>query len=225
MPPRRSRSRRSRAPRSRRATAIGHLRVPNKVGTAPYGRSTDINTVVPRPTNGPVGYLRIKRASASALLFTSSTTVDVLASYYFTLDGMAGYTDFTALFDQYKINSVWVEAVPSSDQLNGEVLNIAIDYDDATATSVSNLLQYNSLVRVPYGKTFTVPINRPAVDVLANATGSATRAAVNRRSPWLDCGAADVQHYGLKIGSSPTPAGARTYNLMFFYDVTFRAVR
>lgn len=201
------------------------IQTPALAGSAPYGRATDINVVTPMFRANPVGRIQVKRFSTNDLSLSSSTTVEVNQSYYFSLDGMAGFGDFTALFDQYRIEKIICEAIPSTDTPNGVAMIVAPDYDDATAPTYAGLLQYSSAVRVPFGKQWTVVVNRPGVDVNAFATGSASRAGVNLRSPWLDCGATDIQHYGLKVSMPPTPSGVRTYNFQFSYVATFRAVR
>jgi len=166
----------------------------------------------------------VKRFSSVDTVITTSTTLEVDQSYYFTLDGIAGYTDFTGLFDQYRIVDIVAEAVPNSDTPCGVGMLVSPDYDDSASATYSQLLQYSAAVRIPVGKTFTCHIRRPAVDMLAYATGAGTRVGVCRRSPWLDCASSDIQHFGLKIAIPATPSVYK-YNIQFTFYMHFRMAR
>lgn len=224
--PRTTNSRRRRPASSR--VSIGQAAYPTRATrqyAAAYSRSTDINVVSPHWPNRPAGFIRVKRFSSSDLSFTSSTSASTGTGYYVTLDGVAGYSDFTSLFDQYRIVSFIVEGVSATDTANGVSFIIAPDYDDASNSTYDNLLQYSSAVRIPWGKNFSVAVPRPAIDGAVFATGSATRTGLNLRAPWIDCGAADVQHFGFKVASPATPAGARTLTLQISAIIEFRGTR
>jgi hypothetical protein len=214
-------------PRRRQGASTSNSYMPHRASRnyAPsYTRTTDINVVTPAFPNSMAGHMKVKRYCSNEVLFTSSTTLEVDLAFYFSLDGLAGYTDFTNLFDQYRITSVIIEGIPTTSDPNGQSIIISPDYDDATSTSYSTLLQYSSAVRVPWGRTFTIAVPRPAVDASVYATGSSTRVALNQRSPWIDCGATDVQHFGLKLASLATPT-VQTVRLQAAYIIEFRQVR
>ncbi len=165
----------------------------------------------------------IARYSANTTTLTTSTTVEVNQPFYFTLDSVAGYTDFTSLYDQYRIVGVDVECFPPNDSLTSGALVVSTDYDDATSTNVASLLQYAAAKRFPVGKPIFLRVDKPSVDVTVFGTGGAAP-GVNAISPWLDCGKPDVQHYGLKFAATVT-GNATVYTIMFRYRLQFRYVR
>ncbi len=167
--------------------------------------------------------ITIARYSASTTSFTTSTTVETNQAFYFTLDSVAGSSDFTALYDQYRILGVEIEMLPSGSDITSGSICIAPDFDDATATNLSSLLQYSKALRYPVGKPIFLKVNQPCVDVTVFGTGGAAP-GVNLISPWIDCGKADVQHYGLKIAASVV-GNATVYQIMIRYILQFRMIR
>ena len=82
----------------------------------------------------------------------SSTTTGVLGGYSFSLDQLPNYTEFTNLFDQYRINKIVVKFIPnhnSSDvSASTQVIsnfNSVIDPTDATAPATgAELYEYQN---------------------------------------------------------------------------------
>lgn len=136
------------------------------------------------------------------------TTVSGGRGFDFKLSYLPNYTEFTTLFDSYRINYVSVKFVsgintantPVSTQYTLPQIYLYRDYDDASAPgSLNEVLQTEkfkvwNLAKTPNFKMGLVPA------VASSVYRSATQTAYNRRfKQWLDCGYADVPHYGLKI--------------------------
>lgn len=214
-------TRNNRTIRPRRRTNPRRRQAPGGVVTRPAAYTNAFYQTFTRKSSGPTN--RVSRYSSSTLSFVTSTSVEVNQPIYFTLDSVAGSSDFTALYDQYRITSVDVELMPSNEGLTSGALVIAPDYDDATATNVNSLLQYASAKRFPVGKPIFLHIAGPAVDATVFGTSGAAP-GLNLRSPWIDCGKADVQHYGLKLASTVTGTSF-TFQVMVRYHLEFRYIR
>ena len=77
-----------------------------------------------------------------------------LGVFNFSLNDLPGYTDFTALFDQYKIDRIEIEWFPEYTELTDAStlsnaknvqLNTAIDPAGATPAAVTDVLQFRTL--------------------------------------------------------------------------------
>jgi hypothetical protein len=212
---------RSTAPRRSRRVVRAPRRNPSSFTTQHTRYTNAFYQTWSRKAQGPA--TRLARYSANTTTITTSTSVEVNQSFYFTLDSVAGHTDFTSLYDQYRILAIYCELLPSNDGLTSGAIVVTPDYDDATAANVSTLLQYSAARRFPVGKPIYLTVQQPAVDLTVYGTSGAAP-GVNRTSPWIDCGKADVQHYGLKLAVSPTGTSV-AYQAMFKYLVEFRYVR
>lgn len=160
-------------------------------------------------------FKRTVKISDVTASFNSATMTytNIAGAYVVSLDTLPNYTEFTNLYDQYKINGVKLSFVPSGSQavystLSGTTqaagfgrFNSAIDYDDSTTPANENvLLQYNNLRTTPGWKTHT-RYYRPKVRNAAviDTVSGALAAAPVRGGQWLSTSAPDVEHYGLKV--------------------------
>lgn len=132
------------------------------------------------------------------------------AAWSFRLDYLPNYTEFTSLYDQYKINMVvgkigfsktgptgGVELEPATACIPN--FHWAIDYNDGTApVNVSELVQYDShRVASMVGDRKTTVIVRPCFLRQNYATLIATGYSPVRG--WINCSDPTVTHYGIKI--------------------------
>jgi len=129
-------------------------------------------------------------------------------SYYTTLGFLADYTDFTNLFDQYKIDRMSLElrtfATQATTATTGALINMVVDHDDAgipaaTDAGIQLLREYPTykvanFVRPDAGKQFVMTcVPRVAVAAYAGAFTSYANVA-----SWIDAASPSVQHYGFK---------------------------
>lgn len=166
----------------------------------------------------------------------------ISAAYVFKLSDLPNNSEFTTLFDQYKLRMVSVHFRPLVNQLvtaqpnTGTTdatgycpLHTVIDYDDNSApTSLSTVLQYQNLR--------TTNPNRPHKRIVRPKVlrevyqSSVTTAYQPSASGWIDCNYAGVPHYGLKVYMDPPPfvlntSSSMTYQVYMTYYMSFKNVR
>ena len=118
-----------------------------------------------------------------------------------------GASDFTALYDFYRLDSVEVSMMYGANMFAPgtaavaqlPIMNIAFDPSDISTFSLSSILQYQNLHTVQMGNIRTqngyVVTCRPVP--LLTAGGTAT--AVVEVNPWLSKDTPTIPYYGLKI--------------------------
>lgn len=119
----------------------------------------------------------------------------------FALDDLPSYTEFTNLFDKYRVDQLdcvflW-EAGNAITTAQSPCLWIAADWDGVSGSpTLSSVMQYPGVRMHAFSyqrPTFQYSIKRPAV--LQTLAGGSNGAVV--RSPWLATTAPSVEHYGL----------------------------
>jgi len=159
--------------------------------------------------SGDGNYCQTGNAGVSNLTYYS-------LSLCFTLDSLPDYTEFTNLFDRYKITGVRVRMMPFGVQTPLKDTNLGnqglswlahsvFDYDDTTLLAASNtgvqLMRERSSYQI---KNMLDPTRfgfqrfiRPR-QALATYSGAFTSYA-NTKALWNDTASPSVQHYGMKI--------------------------
>lgn len=147
----------------------------------------------------------------------SSGTSASFAGYSVNLSQLPNYTEFTTLFDQYRINKVVVKFVPSFTQDtigSTEItpnLQSVIDYNDVTTpTATSELLQYQSYRRTRGNQTHT-RVFTPSTLVDISDTASSPK-----WKQWLSTANATLPHFGLKVALDATVVAGSAYYLPYF---------
>lgn len=207
MPPRRSRKNAPRRALIRRRRLIRN--------------PTVLRSVVAKQ---PVHYF--KRTAFYSGYLSGSTTADVGQALIGQLNQVPGYTEFTALFDQFKILAMKIRLSPRANSsevgTNQGIVKLfsAIDYDGGTApTVIADLLQYESLKTTKstqdHVRYFKPRFNSPTITAGSNRPGRG----------WLDCDtAAAVAHHGLKLVLQQLPAGAQSFDIYVTYYLAFKNV-
>lgn len=126
-----------------------------------------------------------------------------LTAFVFTLDTLPDYTDFTRLFDMYRITKVEIDWVPEYTELTDAALvsnavnvrfNSTVDLTDASApASVDEVLQYQQLL----SSGITKPHKRVWQPTFLMG-------GFVPCSCWLPTSAPSERHYGLKVAIPPT---------------------
>lgn len=144
--------------------------------------------------------------------------LDYCGSLYFQLQNLPSYTEFTTLFDQYRIDHVDVTftytansepqnitAAPAAPLLN---LMTVFDHDDAAIPAGQVAIQQYPSFRCD---RMDRVLTRRVYPRVAEAVYNGTFAGVaNIRAPWLDSAQVNVQHYGVKFVINTSNLGAGT---------------
>lgn len=160
----------------------------------------------------------------------SNTGADKLGAYSFRLQDLVNYTEFTSLFDQYRINAIKIKFIPQVQQIysdptvqkNSGIFYHAVDYDEANVpASVDDLLQYENL-RVENPLSVFTLYFKPHV---ANALYAGAFTAYGNTQQWIDSNSPDVQHYGHKYCWTQTVAADLNLIPVATFYLAFRKVK
>jgi len=181
------------------------------------------------------GYLKIKQKVAAQVNIPAGAP-ETGRSFVFRLSDLLQATEFTRLFDSYRINGVKVTMAP----LTNSALTVnpsykimtAIDLDDDQTPTVSSMLQ-RSNVQI---KTVTSGGNNPQVFskflrprflTQLYETGTSTGYGQGPRKQWLDTADATIPHYCLKVvwDTDPVLNFDVMWQFYFTYYIEFKSLR
>lgn len=144
----------------------------------------------------------IRRRYARGALISDPTSTVVNGSIAFNLSDCPSYTDFTNMFDCYRIVKAKVDFLPGCTGNHAynavySLFHMCTDATDVTApTDFTQVLQYDNSKTVQPYKPFSLTLKpSPAASYWQglSATGYGPRAGA-----WIDCKSPSVQHYGVK---------------------------
>lgn len=136
----------------------------------------------------------------------------------FTLDMLPDFSEFTTLFDMYKISAIKFRLTPYANQAPVQTSSAAgtsnqsvsgfvhtiLDYDDSTAPNpskagIDSIRQFESYKcrqlfqpGTAVDRYFKPRIATPGYG------GSVFTSFINQKAPWIDCNSGNVEHYGVK---------------------------
>lgn len=189
-------------------------------------------TVVKRGRIGvqPVHYYKRTLYLSGAL--TASSAGDVFGAIDFRLNQLPNATDFTNLYDQYKIRGVKIMLIPrgnNSDVItgatSGQSMGVfsALDYDDVTPpTSIAQLCEYQNMKMTrstSIHSRYFVP--KPQINLLV--AGGGTSPALSGQ--WIDTALGVAPHYGFKYALQQLPNGTQLYDIKYTFYLAFKNVR
>lgn len=174
----------------------------------------------------PVHYF--KRTAFYNGYITGSTLSDVGGALIGQLNQVPGYTEFTNLYDLYRIVAMKIRLSPRANSAevgtNQGIVKVfsCIDYDGGTAPSVvADILQFQNL-KVTKSTQDHVRYWKPKF----NADTAAIVGTGNLNTTgWLDCDNATVAHHGMKFVIQQLPAGNQTWDIYVTYYLAFKNVR
>lgn len=160
---------------------------------------------------------------------TISNITPTLGAINFSLIDLPNYTEFTALYDMYKINAVKITFLPqmteniSASSVNNPLASTrffsAIDYNDSTApTTIDEVRQYQNAKMTPILKVHTRYIYKPKI----LDSGSFTL------TPWISTTSPSNNYFGLKYGieqMQSTVSTAMEYKIECKFYLSFRNVK
>lgn len=150
----------------------------------------------------------------------------------FHLSDLPNYTEFTALFDAYRIIEVemfW--ELTKNGGSNWPTLVVWPDYDDASAPStLADAEQVQAASRLHFSNAVTSFRRKviPRVSGVVEGTGAAALSASNIVSPWLDCAYPQIEHFGVKFwvaDYNSTSYSSTVINFGFRLHLQMRATR
>lgn len=151
---------------------------------------------------------------------TNSTTI----AYFFTLAAwLSNYTEFTPLFDQYRLRRVIMKfrLVPPSEANNTPTtlqfypdIAVTVDHDDAnTPTTIDEIKQYGKCkTGVLQPNTWFTYRCYPTASMQLYRTATTTGYAPLKNNQWLDLGYTDIPYYGIKVGVDYSSLGTLAAN-------------
>lgn len=131
-------------------------------------------------------------------------------TYQFKLDNVVNPSDFTNLYDQYRINKIQLFLEPTANQINQPValpvqrkICVVHDYTDAfPLTQEDDYLEYSNCKRYNSIRNNAIKLTLyPKIkNVVENVGGSANAyTSMNSNRVWLDIQEDEVPHFGLKV--------------------------
>lgn len=155
----------------------------------------------------------------------------------FALDDIPSITDFTALFDLYKINAVKFKLLPYYDNapsatnaggygsIAGFIHHVQDDDDIVTPTAsdvgIDEIRQYlNYRTQSLQSKRPISRYIRPRISIAGGASGAFT-AGVNMRPKWINCAYTNATHYGFKAIIEIFNSSAYASTLIFKIEPTY----
>lgn len=151
----------------------------------------------------------------------NDTTPGGTYAWAFSLNEVPGYTEYTTLFDQYKINRIQYRFVlkrnPDFANVNkGFMTRImtVIDHDDTTLpASFAELQQYPKANEIWLNDNRPVTRWRSLKPSTLNYTynGVVANAYTVKYNQWLDTGFTNTYHYGLKLAYDQLYAGCSVF--------------
>lgn len=152
----------------------------------------------------------------------SQTTLGVLLqALNFRLSYLTNVAEYSALFDQYRINCVVVKIVWRSstasviessvnNSVGMPIMYHCLDFDDSTTpVSVAELRERGNCRMTyfsPLKRTQTIKLYPRNLNTIFR-TGVSNAYALGRRKAWLDMTNTDVDHYGVKLAVEMPQAG------------------
>lgn len=175
------------------------------------------------------GQYKFVRSAYDSLIQTNAATAAAFG-WSFYLSAVPNYSEFTNLYDEYRIDYIKMIFTKVGLQTNTGTTIITpnvyycIDKDDSSPPSnVDQLMQYQSVKIKSVTDNFTISFApRFQTPVYISGTSTGYRSSTG----FLDCTHADVPHHGIKLIMDPSgTASAWGYTVYVKYYMTFKGVR
>lgn len=164
----------------------------------------------------------------------TNNTVGTTNGNYFQLADLPAYSEFTTLFDQYKIDKVevWFKSQQRGITLqalaNHGCIYFAVDYDDVTTpSSAAALQQYENCVVIEPEEDMYIEF-KPHIAVSAFTSSGFGTGYSNLKDQWIDIASPNVEHYGMKYLTNADNLGGSYHNywhILAKYHISCRNTR
>lgn len=176
---------------------------------------TPINSVKNTLVSSPI---KFQRTVEDAFNITTTGIVANIGIFNFSLNDLPGYTDFTSLFDLYKIERIEIEWTPEYTELTDAApvsnavnvyFNTAVDPAGSTPTTVDDVLQYRSL----HSTGITKQHKRDFIPAYLMD-------GIIPVSSYISCASPSTNHYGIVYGI-PSTGVAMTFRSRAKFYLSF----
>ncbi len=162
--------------------------------------------------------------------------------FRFKLSDLPGYTDFTNLFQMYRINKITLKFHPlwfTESVINADPLTSAIRFGvpiltttpvynkNAAASNLNELLEYQGTKRASYNKTIVRTLFPKLLQQVTPDNGATYYKVIQSGAEWLNSdGASGVEYNGLGVGldgrvTVSTGYTSTTYNFDWLASVQY----
>jgi len=151
--------------------------------------------------------------------------------FYFRLSAVTAYTDFTNLYDMYKIRAVKVSFIPmvniTSANESGYASLIYSTYDfngESTTPSQAQIREYQYCKWSPYGKIHKRYFFPRTTEFISGSQGSGLSTKVGPQN-WISTNNPDIGYHGLIVNVSNVPSIAENepiYKVEVKYYLSFK---
>jgi len=195
---------------------------------ANYGDTPPVEKDIPFPMlRRNKIYTFARTTGLPSIVQNSALGVDTQFAYNFTLSNLPDATDFTNLFDQYRIQQVRVSFTSNVNPTTfGSVLHTVLDYDDSSLISVAQAQEYATHQTTKVGTSLT-RVLQPRFALAAFGGSVFTSFANADPSTWVDVASSGVQYFGVKgilPGNASATSGA-VYDVQYETIIQFRNTR
>lgn len=168
------------------------------------------------------------RTVTSQANLISSVSAGVGIAWGFGLSDLPGYTEFTGLFDQYRIKEVELKIVPeytdytpNSNVGGSAFIYTSVDFDNATTPTLASIAESETCTLHKSNQPITIKI-QPRTDFTLSGQ---TNAAMAPAGQWIDCASPAVTHYGVKAFIPQGTTNTGTWHCVCRYTCEFRNSR
>jgi len=156
----------------------------------------------------------------------------------FKISDVAGYAEFSAIYDFYKISAIQIRFIPAANVTTTTVQQTfysnrffsVLDYNDnTTPTSLNDLREYGNCKMTPgtkIHKRFFKPKLQVAVDEDGGA-GSSYGVVQFPKNPWVSMGSNQTEYFAIKYGLEHPSLSANTelYVIECKYYLQFKSTK
>lgn len=142
------------------------------------------------------------------------------------LNDVLNYTEFTTLFDQYRIDKMVIRLIPYNPnvvQYGDANLGSALDYDSSSLMTVDQLREYSTFKPARLDKKHTrVLYPRQLTNVFTSTAGVGGTGYAPTRVPWLSTTSSNVVHYAFKFAGNVLPINTQMYEVYIDTHMSFK---
>lgn len=146
-----------------------------------------------------------KRFAGMTSVTASADGTDTFQNYQFRLADVPGFTEFTTLFDFYKIKAIKIKFLPQFTQYSASLLAAntlpgsmrifsILDYNSISSPTIDAMRQYQNCKITQYTRGHTRYF-KPRLNLDTEGSGEAQFG----KQPWINTDQSAVQYLGLRV--------------------------